>query len=464
MKQYDVVIIGGATSGSFLARRLAEAGRNVLVLEAKPEEKVGTKYDIFHIGEPDFARFGLPLPQAGEDLAFKFTGGTNYSAFDKHPKPSGGTVIGMHMHLYTLRMNRWAIEAGAKFLYGARFVELLYTDGRISGLVYEQDGQSISVGTKLVADCSGIPSVVRRQLPDGYGVENFEITSSDMFYVILRYVRYLDEKDYIKQSRSWPFYKTWEAPQEDQRGAILGVGANLSFETGEQIYKNFETAVRLPRHELQYIERGATPYRRPPYSFIADGFLVSGDAACLTKPSAGEGVTSSMVQLEISAQVIGNLLAQEKPLSRENLWTINKRYNDAQGKAFANQMATLVGAVATSDRENDFFFEKDVIFSKKSFEAMGEGKELRFSTGELLGMAGKMLGGILCGRLRLSTVRALLRAMQNGNRIASLYAAYPETPEGFNTWCTEANAQWMRCGSMVDALQQSNTWKHLPKS
>jgi hypothetical protein len=141
-------------------------------------------------------------------------------------------------------------------------------------------------------------------------------------------------------------------------------------------------------------------------------------------------------------------------LNRENLWPINKRYIDAQGAAFASQLATLVGAVSTSAAENDFFFEKDVIFSAKSFQAMGEGRALAFSAGELARMAFTMLGGILAGRLRVSTLRSLLRAMKNGNAVAAHYAAFPITPEGFDEWCHKAEALWARCGSMADALQQ----------
>ena len=452
MKQYDVIIIGGATSGSFLAERIARAGNSVLILEAKPEASVGTKYDIFHIGKPDFDRFHLPKPVAGEDFAFEFTGGSNFSAFDKHEKTGGGTTIGMHMHAYTLRLNRWAQTANAQIEYGASFTDFVYDAGRICGVTYEKDGQQIDVGAKLVADCSGIPSVARTKLPDGYGVENFEISPRDMFYVTLRYVRYFNEKDYVEKGRSWPYYKIWEAPQADPQGAILGVGANLSFEMGEQIFAEFERTVTLPKYELCYIERGATPYRRPPYSFVADGFLACGDAACLTKPSAGEGVTSSMVQLEIAAEVICKLLAEGKPLTRANLWPINKRYIDAQGRAFASQMATLVGAVASSAAENDFFFEKDIIFSQKSFESMSEGKPLAFSTAELTTMALKMLGGVIAGRLRVSTIRALLKAMSNGNKVSALYEAYPETPEDFDDWCRRADAVWASCGSMADAL------------
>lgn len=455
MKQYDVIVVGGATSGSFLARRVAETGKSVLVIDALSEEKIGTKYDIFHIGKPDFARFGLPEPVYGEDRVFEYTGGVNCSAFGNYPKAVGGVVVGMHMHPYTLRMNRWAAEAGAEIQYGARFDTLIYTGGKISGVVYEQDGKKIQAGAKLVADCSGIPSVVRRQLPANYGVENFEFSSEEMFYVTLRYVRYLEEKDWSsKENRSWPFYKTWEAPQADPHGRILGVGANLSFETGEKIFEEFESAVKLPRYELQYTERSVTPYRRPPYSFVADAFLVSGDAASLTKPGAGEGVASSMTHLEVAAKVINGLLEQGRPLTRENLWSINKRYVEVQGRAFAAQLATVVGAVATSARENDFFFEKDVIFSSKTFESLSLGKELQFTLGEMAAMAGKMLGGILGGRLRVSTVRALLRSMTNGNKISALYAEYPETPEGFEKWRERADAQWLKCGSMADALKK----------
>ncbi|MDO4573343.1 MAG: NAD(P)/FAD-dependent oxidoreductase, partial [Clostridia bacterium] len=432
MERFDAVIVGGATAGSYLARKLSEAGRSVLVLEAKPEEGVGGRYDIFHIARPAFQRFGLPEPAPGEDFAFEYTGGAACSAFGRHPKRSFGTTVGMHMHPYTLRLNRWAMESGAKFLYGTAFEDFLYDGaGRIAGVVCVKDGERMELGARLVADCSGIPSAARRKLPEGYGVENFEITPDEMFYVTLRYVKYAREEDYVRHIRSWTFYKTWEAPEADPEGAILGVGANLGFEVGERVFAAFEKAVELPPYAVKRIERGTTPYRRPPYSFVADGFLVSGDAACLTKPSAGEGVTAAMVQLEIAAERVNELLARPAYLSREALWPINKRYIDAQGKSFASQLATLVGAVATSAEENDFFFEKDVIFSAKTFQGLGAGETLRFSPGELLRMGFKMLGGVLGGRLRVSTIRSLLQSMSNGGRIAELYAAFPETPAGF---------------------------------
>ena len=456
MKNVDVLIIGAATTGSYLARRMAERGLSVLMIDKLAEEKIGTKYDIFHIGEPDFARFSLPVPVEGEDYAFRFSQSDSRSAYGNHPKPGGGTVIGMHLHDYTLRLNRWAEDAGAQIEYEAAFQNLLFqTNGHVCGAEYTKNGETVKVSARLVADCSGIPSVARRALPEHCIVENFAISPEEMFYVILRYVSYPNPDDWIKGSRGWTYYKTWEAPQADPHGAILGIGANLSFETAERIYAQFEKTIDLPSHTVTRVERGVTPYRRPPYSFVTEGFVAMGDAACLTKPSAGEGVTSSMVQADIVVDVAAPLLKAGKPLTLEALWPINKRYVQAQGQAFASQLAMLPGAVATNAKENDFFFEKDIIFSKKSFEAMGRGEELAFSTGDIIQMGLKMLGGVLTGRLRISTIQALLKAMGDSGRIAALYDRYPETPEGFPVWRQEADLAWSNCSSMAEALKKS---------
>ena len=134
MEQYDVVIIGAATAGSFFARRIAEAGHSVLVLDKLDKHALGQRLDIFHVGKPDFARFGIPLPEENDDFAFEFTGGLIYSAFGRYPKKNFGTTVGMHMPRYIARLNRWAKEAGAEFLLGASFVDFLYEDGRVSGV------------------------------------------------------------------------------------------------------------------------------------------------------------------------------------------------------------------------------------------------------------------------------------------------------------------------------------------
>ena len=448
MEQFDVLIVGAASAGSYLARRLAERGHRVLVVEQNAKDNLGKRFDIFHIAEADFARFSLPLPEKGDDFAFAFSKGRTFSAFDRYPKKQDGAVVGMHMHRYIARLNSWAREAGAQIAYQTKFVDFFYEDGGITGAVVESDGVQRLVRAKLVADCSGICSAARRTLPSGYGVENFKIADDEMFYVTLRYVAYHDPKDYVVGSRGWTYYKTWEAPEGNADCAILGVGANGSFEEGERVFAAFQEVVTLPRYTLLRTERGTTPYRRPPYSFVADGFLACGDAACLTKPSSGEGVTSSMVQMEIAVEEIDSLLREGGYLTRARLWQINTRYVEKQGKAFAAQLATLIGAMSTTAVENDFFFRHDVIFSDQTFAALSRGEQLAFSRKETLRYAWVLLRGVLTRKVRLCTIRSLLRAMQHGAEAEKLYAQYPASEAGFDAWVLRAERFWNACGSM----------------
>lgn len=335
------------------------------------------------------------------------------------------------------------------------FQGLIYEENKIVGISYLEEGEIKKAYAKLISDCSGITSIVRRSLPDDYGVENFEIKPEEMFYVILHYVDYLNEKDYLKKSRSWTYYKTWEAPQANPKGAIIGIGANLSYKYAEKVFLEFEQQIELPKYQLEHIEKGVTPYRRPPYSFVADNFIVMGDAACLTKPHAGEGVTSSMVHIDIALEVIEKLHKDNKEFSQKNLWPINKKYIDLQGRIYASLLATIIGAVNTTPKENEFFFEKDIIFTKKSFASMGADEELKFSFKEILVLAFKMFGGLLTGNLRIKTIKNLLKAMKNSEKISNHYGNFPSSIEDFPFWLEKAELLWKECGSMADNFKDA---------
>ena len=126
MKTYDVVIVGASTAGSYYARRMAERGFSVLVIDRSKRETISPEYDIFHMGKGEMERFGLPAVKKGDGIfAFEFEDQNMYSAFGNYPKPSPNPVIGMHKHDYIVYMNDWAIEAGAEIVYSASFSGLL---------------------------------------------------------------------------------------------------------------------------------------------------------------------------------------------------------------------------------------------------------------------------------------------------------------------------------------------------
>lgn len=449
MKKYDVAVIGGATSGSFFARKMAEKGYSVLVIDRNPLEKIGTRYDIFHIGRKEFERFGLPRPVKGDkEWAFEFE--TNFTAAPsgRYPIKTFDPMVGLHMHEYTVLMNDWAKEKGAEFIYSATFEDFIYENGKISGFTYSTENGTDKVFTKCVVDCSGIDSIPRRKLPDNATVEKFEISPEDMFYVVLKYVKFKDpDFIYNTSSTGWPFYKSWLAPQADPNGGILGIGACNSYKQAETILEDVIKNIPLPEYTIIHTEKGKTPYTRPPYSFVTDNFIVTGDSGCLTKPNNGEGVTSSMVHMEIAADVLDEAIKQND-LSCENLWKINVLYNEKQGADFASTRALLTKVVKAKKDEFEFFFEKGHDFLQAFLDGAADGPEIKINMGQLLPALGKILGGILTGKVSFTTLKEAVGGFILSGKLKKHYLTFPKSPEDYNQWVKEADELWAKVGKM----------------
>lgn len=450
MKKYDVIIVGASTAGSYFARRMAEKGFSVLLLDKDSRDKLSPAYDIFHMGKDEMKQFGLPEVKEGDGIyEFTFEDSAICSVYGNHPKPSKLAVVGMHKHKYCVLMNDWAAEAGAELVYEASFKSLIYNEnGKISGVIYEKDGEEIAASCRLVADCSGIPAVVRRSLPDDYGIEKFELTPKDIFYVTLRYIDF-EEKRTERYLRSdfWLYFKSWLAPSGGS-DALIGMGACGGFDVVEKVYALFEKTVRLPAHKVVKIEKGRTPYHRAPYSFVSDGFIAMGDAACITKPNCGEGCTASIVLEDIAVDVASQVMANGAYPTREALWSINKRYNNTQGKEFASLMALLGSIIRHSAKANEFLFKNDVIFSCKLLSSMGNGIEL--SIGDYVKTLIFIIIGLVTGNVKPAELKAVIDAIVTSGKLTAHYEKYPETPDGYEAWAKEAELLWAKTGKVAE--------------
>ena len=61
MAKYDILIVGASTTGCWFAKKMAEQGAKVLVIEKNSPENVSRDYDIFHMGEGEMEQFDLLL-------------------------------------------------------------------------------------------------------------------------------------------------------------------------------------------------------------------------------------------------------------------------------------------------------------------------------------------------------------------------------------------------------------------
>ncbi|MHA1168820.1 MAG: hypothetical protein ACTSRU_13410, partial [Candidatus Hodarchaeales archaeon] len=71
----------------------------------------------------------------------------------------------------------------------------------------------------------------------------------------------------------YPYHKTFCNPSYGD-GAILGVGQPGSYELSKKVQEEFLRERFQYEHRLIKTAKGTTPYRRSPFSIVADNFIV----------------------------------------------------------------------------------------------------------------------------------------------------------------------------------------------
>jgi flavin-dependent dehydrogenase len=431
-RSVDVLVVGGCTAGLYFAGRMAEQGFKVLVCDKSREGDLGDRYDVIHVGKEHFARFGVPEPKPGDpDYVNCFDQSILRSASNRCPKVHVSTILVLRRVPLMKRMAAWATSKGAELLCDTAFEKPLF-DARdcLTGGLFRCGSGELTVKARLTVDASGIPAVVRTSLPAGYGVENEPLTNDELTYVILHYAKLLDTKDFVFPSvTTWPQYRVWAAPSYDPQGVLLGIGSRDSFEYAEAAFKDFAKKGYLPVYELDHVEKCLNPRGRPPYSFVSDGFLALGDAASISNPWTGEGVPDTWVLCSIAAGEFGRVMRDGAYPRREELWPVNCRYIADQGALFASLFATRRGFIGCTPEENDYMFEKDILYTNGERRGQGD-------------LVAAVTAGRDSGKISAKSAEKMLEALKLGQEIYAHYAKFPKDPADFESWTREADALW----------------------
>lgn len=447
-KRYDVLVVGAGTAGTYFAWRMARQGCSIAILEKDAREETGRRLDIFHFDSIRFAQFGILEPEPGSDeLIAVHSDGKAYSPDGKMAKLAEYGFHVMRLAPFLRRLHALAEEAGVRIIDGCTCKEPLLEEGRLAGVKADLRGEPVDLRARLTVDASGSASAVRRFLPASIGVETFALGPADLLYVILRYIRWKEPRALHPRGLNfWPFFKVFCNPSYSEEEAILGVGQPESYARADEVLEEFLASVPFPPYEVVKMERGVTPYRRPPFSLVGEGFLCLGDAACITKPFSGEGITAAWTLCAIAAEVAGRALRKDGIPTRSELWDINTRYFRDQGAKFAGLLAQLPGAAGVTASEMDYLFAKDIIFNGPDITAVSRDYELRLSPLAITRMAGWLMLGLLSGRFSLRSLRDLLASVLASDRVARHYRAFPDDPRDFDAWAEKAAALWAQAG------------------
>lgn len=444
----EVLIVGAGTAGVYMSWLLAKQGISVLLIDKDARNEVGKRLDVIHFETDRFENSGIPMPKEGmpEYLGTHTSSTINSPDFKTKVTVRALQTI-MRLSPFLQRMYGIIEKDGATLKFNHLFKELVFEKDKIIGCILESEGKEIEIHCRVIIDASGTSAAIRTSLPPEYGIETFKLGPNDVMHVLLQYIRWKKpEEPHPSVENSYIYYQAWFGPSLTEDGAILGIGQGGSYEKAEKARKILLEKANFPPYEIIKKERGITPYRRPIYSLVGNGIVCIGDAACLTYPFSGHGVTATWNLCKIVAKVLGNALKQEEYISRELLWDINVEYFKDQGAKFAGLLTQLSGILNMSEEEWNYLLEKDLIYKSGEVEEEipepNKEYEEEMSLGDMLKFLAKLISGILGRRLSYKNVKQLLGANSLAGKIKKHYELFPKNPNEFNDWLVVAKTLW----------------------
>ena len=448
-ENYDVIIVGAGTAGTYMGWLLGKLGHSVLVMDKDERNKVGDRLDIIHFETDRIEKAGIPPFKVGDSDCIEIRDRSRVVTpdFEKTITTQAFQTI-VRLSYFLQRMYKVIESDGVTLKFSCKFLDLIFENDKIIGVTIEENGQKNDLKTRLVIDASGTSGVIRTNLPPEYGVEIFKLGPQDVMYVLLQYLKWSKPEDpHPISDTSHIYYLLWFGPSHTEDSAILGVGQPGSYENAQLAREAFLKRADLPPYEIYKEEQGFTPYRRPPYSLVGDAFLCIGDAGVITYPFSGHGVTATWMLCLIAAEVIDNALKTDGYVSREKLWEINVKYFRDQGAKFAALFTLLSGILNFDEKGWNYFLKKGLIYKTGDDDDIPEpNKEYEedMGLGELLKFIGSLFGGMIKGKLSFKNVKRFLNANGLSGKIKKHYEKYPESINDFNEWVIKANELWQK--------------------
>jgi len=436
MEKFDVIVVGAGTGGCMAAKTAAKAGLSVCLVDCKDAGSIGDKVCGDAIGKHHFDNLGLAYP-SGDELERVIMGIKVYS-------PDLETVFrltgeGLHgfivnRHLFGQRLLKEAMDAGAVLLDLTQAIEPIIEGGFVRGIVARdlRVNSKIRIEGKVTIDASGYAAALRRKLPPEMGVET-AINRRDEV-LCYREIRLLnaeiEEPEFCQiylDLNAAPGGYYWIFPK---RGTKVNVGLGVAAVGGfpnprDQLYKFVLSKKIFDGSKIIHGGGGVVPTRRPLDSFVGNGIVIIGDAACHVNPIHGGGMGPSMMAGKISGEVISEAISRGEPTA-ENLWPINVRYMKTYGAKQAGLDVFRIFLQSLTNEDINYGMKYRLIKEEDVLKAGLEG-DVRLNITD----ATKR---IFMGLGRITFLKKLCAMARRSKMIKKAYEEYPPSPKEMHKW------------------------------
>ncbi|MGN0795609.1 MAG: NAD(P)/FAD-dependent oxidoreductase [Christensenellales bacterium] len=303
-----IVIAGAGIGGMTLAGYLAKQGHEVDVYE-KAESLDKMRYDWHDDVSPEiFNELGFTIPEGSlpkNDWTF-------VSPFDASRQTMHTPAETRDRSIERRAINKMLFDSanGAKYHFGVNVEKPIVENGAVKGIIV--DGKEIFAD--LTIDSLGLNSVLRRQLPKEFNVQN-EIKPNEKFVAYRGFFNRLPGKaDESEPSRVYMKHLgengiSWCLLDHNpnRMNVLIGRVGCLKDETFKKAMDDLKEKNPALGDNL---ERGGIvceiPIRYPISRMVADGYALIGDSAFMTIPMLGSGIASSMAAAKILSEVIAS--------------------------------------------------------------------------------------------------------------------------------------------------------------
>lgn len=431
-EQFDIVIVGGGTAGTFAAATAARAGLDVVILERKSEDEAG------HIACGDAIKGKATFPDVIDREYLRAESFTNQridkAVFENPhtgetldiPFEDGGAIVDRKRYGEVLLEE--AKRAGAEIHYDT-VVQDVIQNGTVEGVTATRKGSVRTYEAEITIDAAGSLSILQDRI-------DFEETTFD---TNVQYSQFCSAyREVVEVEEPVPYDDALYFKPTDELGYLWyfpRTATEINVGLGFQMDKPPMQLVEVLKDDLKDRSEfqnarvkdklgAAVPTRRPYDSAVAPGYIAVGDAAGHVNPTTGGGIPGAAKAGHWATKVAIDAI-EDGDVSEDALWQYNRDVMTNFGKRFAAMdLYNIFGSAHDVDDLVDLI---SCLPAKQILEVMARDGTASMGLGLKLKTAINTFG-------HWSTIHELYKVNTLASRLKDLYDEYPTSPAGFDAW------------------------------